>query len=222
MKIRTILELLIVLIVCSCSTQTSKDEQQTVKGTNPHLGSKNGLLIDYGMNQGITKKDTLGTQYRYITATITNDSTIPIHLNLALSKEYDYPATYGEQKYKVFLLPKELTPDTAAIYNNIPVGNFLDRCLDKPYILNKTLKPGEYCVITIGTLFLEKPYQVVPRAVFTQNNKDLYLECDSLINAKMSTNPHLEIGLKVVFCTKCDVYDSCMIIPCGQISYPEH
>jgi len=58
MKIRPILELLIVLIVCSCSTQTSKDEQQTEKVTYPHLGSKSELLIDYGMNQGVIKTKT--------------------------------------------------------------------------------------------------------------------------------------------------------------------
>jgi len=215
MKFRTIVGLFIVLIVCSCSQRTSKGRLQI----------NSGLLIEYGPNQGLTHTDTLGTKhnYRYITATITNDSTIAIHLQIALSNEYDFPAACGDKKYKVFLLPKELTPDTAALINNITngLGNFLDRCLDTPYILNKTLEPGEKCVVTFGTLY-SRPTNcgVVPNALFAQGDSDNFQACDSLMNQDKSTDPQLALGLKLDFYSGRSPF-ACILIPCGQISYPE-
>ena len=188
-------------------------------------GSKSGLQIEYGPNQGLTHTDTLGTKhnYRYITATITNDSTIAIHLQIALSNEYDFPAACGDKKYKVFLLPKELTPDTAALINVITngLGNFLDRCLDTPYILNKTLEPGEKSVVTFGTLY-SRPTNcgVVPNALFAQGDSDNFQACDSLMNQDKSTDPQLALGLKLDFYSGRSPF-ACILIPCGQISYPE-
>ncbi len=191
---------------------------------------KSGLLIDNGPPRGLDYTDTLGTNYsfRTITATITNDSTIPIHIQIALSKEYDFPAAYGDQKFKVFLLPKELTPDketwdsmSYVLGNNYWVykelSDFFERGLNPPYILNETLEPGEKCDITIGTLYPRptKISGVLPNALFSQNNRGLYHECDSLINQDYSTNSQLSLWLKLVF------KESCTIIPCGQISYPE-
>ncbi len=211
MIFRTIVGLLIVMIVCSCIQKQSKS----------------GLQIEYGSNQGLTHTDSLGIKhnYRYITATITNDSTIPIHLQIALSKEYEFPASCGDKKYKVFLLPKELTPDTAALYNNITdgLGNFLDRCLDNPYVLNKTLEPGEQHVVTIGTLY-SRPTNcgVVPNALYAQGDSHNFHTCNSLMDQDGSTDPPLSLGLKLDFyVTRGRSPFECILIPCGQISYPE-
>ena len=61
-------------------------------------------------------------------------------------------------KYKVFLLPEELTPDTATLYNNIvnEQHDFLNSALANSKILNKTLHSGEHYVVTIGVL-IPKP-----------------------------------------------------------------
>ena len=87
MILRTILGLLIVLIVCSCNQQPSKNGQQSENGTNQNLKAKSGLEIEYGPNLGTGHTDTFGTKYFYVhsTAIITNDSTIPIHLQFALA-----------------------------------------------------------------------------------------------------------------------------------------
>ena len=211
MKFRTIVGLLIVLIVCSCFKKKSKS----------------GLQIENGPNLGSTHTDTMGIKhnYRNITATITNDSTIPIHLQIALSKEYVFPATCGDKRYKVFLLPKELTPDTATLYNNITdgLGNFLDRCLDDPFILNKTLEPGEKNVVTFGTLY-SRPTNcgVVPNVLFAQSDNDNFQACDSLMNQDKSTDPQLALGLKLDFyLPRVRSPFACTLIPCGHISYPE-
>ena len=215
MKFRIIVGLLIGMIACSCSQQTLKS----------------GLKIEYGPNLGATHTDTLGAKHFYVhsTAIITNDSIIPIHLQLALSNEYDFPTFCGDtNKYKVFLLPEELTPDTATIYNNIVNGqhDFLNTPLDNPKILNKTLNTGEYCVVTIGVL-IPKPTNcaAVPRAVFSHDNEGLYHTCDIQLNQAILTNPQLEIGVKLEYYNRRKFItpeDGCAIIPFGQISYPEN
>jgi len=109
MKFRTIAGLLIVLIVCSCFQQTSKGGLQIENGPKQHPGSQSGLLIENDPNRGVSYTDSLGAKYnvRYIPITITNDSIIPIHLQIAFSKEYDYPIALGAEKFKVFLIPKK-------------------------------------------------------------------------------------------------------------------
>ena len=187
-----------------------------------------GLAIEYGPNLGIRHIDSLGNKYFYVhsTATITNDSTIPIHLHLALSTEYEFPAFCGDGKYKVFLVPEELTPDTATLYNNILNGAhpFLNTPLDKPFVSDKTLSPGEYEVLTIGVLApLPSNCAAVPRAIFAPENKELYQACDPLLNKNISSRNSLEIGAKLEYYYKRKFIapeDGCAIIPFGRISYP--
>ena len=217
-------------MACSCSQQISKGEQKNETGPNQRIELKTGLKIEYGPNLGTTHVDTLGRKNFYVhsTAIITNDSTIPIHLQLALSKEYEFPAFCNDKKYKVFLLPEELTPDTATIYNGIVNGqhDFLNTPLANPVPLNKTLKPNEYCVITIGVLIV-KPANcaAVPRAIFSHDNKGLYSACDSQENQATSADLQLEIGVKLEYYNQRKFIppgDGCTVIPFGQISYPEH
>jgi len=230
MKCRTIVGLLLVIIAFSCIQQPSKNGQQFEDGPIQQP-LKSGLQIEYGPNLGADHTDTFGTRHFYVhsTAIITNDSTIPIHLKLALSNEHEYPTYCGDtHKYKVFLLPEELTPDTATIYNNIVNGqhDFLNAPIDNSKILHKTLNSGEYCVVSIGVL-VQKPTNcaAVPRAIFSYDNKGLYHACDSQINRALSTSAQLEIGVKLEYYNRRKFIapeDGCTIIPFGQISYPEH
>ena len=226
MMFRIFVGLLVVLNACSSPYHGSKNELKIENGPNQHLESKTGLKIEYGPNLGAIDKYTAGN-YIFITATITNDSTIPIHLQVAISEEFEFPDSCIDNKYKVFLLPKELTPDTATLYNNITdgVGNFLDKCLDNPYVLNKTLEPGEYSVITIGTLLprhTECSVAALPRAVFVQGDGHNFQECENRMNQDKSTNPQLALGVKFVFYRGKSQPETCILHHCGQISYPDH
>lgn len=222
-----ILWLLILLIGCSGNQQSSVSEIQETNNAAENLLS--GLNIEYGPNLGTGHTDTLGIKHLYLNATaiITNNNTIPIQLQFALSKEYAFPTLCGNEKYKVFLLPEELTPDTARIYNNITTGDddFLNTFSDNPQLLNKTINPGEYCVVTVATLNPNpKNCNAVPRAIFSYKNKDLYQTCEGQINEAISTDPQLEISLKLEFYKErkfIEPDDGCVIIPFGQISYAE-
>ena len=230
MKFRAIVGLLIVLIVCSCSQRTSKNGLHNDIGTNQHHESKSGLRIENSPNRGLNYTDTLGTKYSYrnIPITITNDSTIAIHIQIALSNEYDYPAAYDDQKFKVFLLPKELTPDKVT-WNSVSyelgyneLHNFFDRGLNPAYVLNETLEPGEKCFITMGTLY-PRPTDsfVLPHALFVQGDSVNFQACDNTIDQDGSTDPELAIGLKLDF-NRGESNESCILIPCGQIYYLEY
>ncbi|MDB4727897.1 hypothetical protein OAF63_03825 [Saprospiraceae bacterium] len=225
MIFRTITGLLILMVIGSCIYQPQKDEEQVKDDLNQQQGVKTGLKIEYGPNLGMIDEFTAGN-YIHITATITNDSTIPINLQMALSKEYDFPDSCGDNKYKIFLLPKEFTPDTATLYGIIAdgLGDFLNKCLENPYTLNKTLEPNEYIVITIGVLFSgSTKCSALPRAVFTQSDGHNFQACDSQMNLDKSTNPQLALGVKLDFYSgKGSTPVTCILYPFGQISYPKN
>lgn len=230
MAFRIIVGISIVLIASSCTWQAAKDGQQTTNDADTHLNSNSGLQIEYGPNLGITHTDSQGDRHFYVhsTAIITNDSTIPIHLRSSLANEYEFPTFCGDQnKYQVFLLPEELTPDTATVYNNIVNGphDFLDSPLDNPSTLNKTLQPHEFCVVTIGVLTRQPTNcAAVPRAVFSHDTKALYQACDRQINEAISSGPQLEIGIKLEYYNQRKFIapeDGCAVIPFAQVSYPD-
>lgn len=184
--------------------------------------SKSGLKIENTPTRGLGFTDTLGTKYglAYITTTITNDSTIPIHLQIAFSKEYDYPIAYGDEQFKVIPLPKEWALNGVEITDSII--NELPKYIDKPF-LNRTLEPRERCVATIGIL---RPIRTnlcsaTPYAILEYSDRGIFPSCEWLMSEGRASNPELAIGFKVGFCTIGEVYESCMIIHCGQISYTE-
>ena len=76
---------------------------------NQRLKLNSGLLIHNGQYRGTVYIDSLNNNYniKYIPITITNDSTISIHLQIAFSKEYDYPIADAGESFKVFPMPKE-------------------------------------------------------------------------------------------------------------------
>lgn len=130
-------------------------------------------------------------------------------------------------------MPKDLTPDTATLYGKMTdgLGDFLDNCLENPYMLDKTLEPGEYSVITIGTLFQGSAYCApLPRAVFAQRDSHNFQACDSRMPARsvggnhdVLPDPAMAIGVKLVFYGgKSSMPETCILLPCGQVSYPDH
>ena len=213
MKYRTIVGLLIVLIFCSCAEQTTKGEPQLENDPNQHLVPKSGLLIDNGINRGISYTDPQGTDYsiRYIPITIANDSTIRIHLQIAFSKEYNYPHPDNDE-FKLIPLPKEWALDGVGVTEGMI--DELPKYIDKP-LLNETIEPGEKMILAIGSLYPRpaKTTGVLPRILFSQGDTTAFPECDWLMEEDKSSNHQIPLELKIIF------GERCMIIRCGQISY---
>lgn len=188
-----------------------------------------GLRIEYGPNLGTTHTDGDGTRnfYVHVTAIITNDSTIPIQLNMELAESYAYPSFCGDSRsFKAFFLPEDLTPDTATVYNGIVNGqhHFLDSPINDPTLSKRTLNPGEFCVVTIGSL-TPKPSNcaAVPRAIFSTESAVLYT-CDELQNQALSSHSRLELFVKIEYYNQRKLIapgDGCVVIPFGHISFPK-
>lgn len=184
------------------------------------------LQIDRGPRQGIPARDLQVpglNGYGYNTFIITNDTTVPIHLQIALSDEFQQPPPFEQGKLKIFLLPRELTPDTITFQDGVSekLRDYLAKNLDTPSILNKPLEPGSKCVITIGML-MSRSGDCGVNMFLVQDHSDIFTQCDSRINKYISANPAAKLKLKVDFnYVGNQTPVSCIIIPCGQISYPE-
>ena len=211
------------LIACSFPQKDSKSGVQSGGDSQHQVRVHPGLKIENSPNRGLNYTDPQGIMYsyRYIPTTITNDTKIPVCIQIDLSKEYDYPNEYGDQKFRVFLLPEEVMSDkvtwdssTYEIDDN-ELRNFFDRDLNPPYVLNDTLKPGDKLELSLGALYPRPTLcGVVPNVLFLEKEIGIYQECRRLENEDHSLSTPLSLGLKVNFCG-----DNCFVIPCGNISY---
>ena len=117
---------------------------------------KFGIYVENGPRQGFQYSDSIGRvyDYRYFTETITNDSTIRIKLEISFSKFYYDKQLNDSLPSKVFLLPRDLTPDRQQFDKAMSkeLYTFLNSGINKPVTLVKTLEPKEKCVVTIGVL----------------------------------------------------------------------
>lgn len=152
-----IIILLLVIGFCSCSdlTVTSNSETKVVE-TN-----LSGLRIENGLRQGIPYIDSSGTEYIYysITSTITNDSTIPLHLVVDLAKAKDI--TNDSLGTRVFLKPrKDLTQQPLQTFDksaiSLSISNDIEQVLAlvarAPITLDTMLSPKDKCVMSFGLL----------------------------------------------------------------------
>ena len=219
MKIRIIIGIFVVVIICSCFQQTSKSERQIEKSFKQQHELKNELRIENGINRGLAFTDSLGDKYAitYIAITVTNDISIPIKFQIALSSEYNHPLAENGEKFKLVLLPKEWTYEAISdrLINDIP--NYIDK-----RIISKILKPGEKSVFAISSLRPSPAMicAVIPNSLFTNDVSKIYPECEWKMQGQYSTNSQINLGLKLDYCHKDGKAANCTIISCGHISYP--
>lgn len=180
------------ILLCSCSSNlVKKDFGKSEK--------QFGLHIENGQRQGFQYFDSTKTEYnyRYYTITITNDTIVPILLQINFDKTGIL--VNDNVKSKIFLLPRHLTPDKQHVDQTMSkeLIRFLDVEIDTPQKLIKTIKQSEKCVLTFGVLTDTKyldPTTPYGTEILT-SNKDL-----SVISMKLKINDRL-------------------IIPCGKFSY---
>ncbi len=188
-------------------------KQQTSKGPPP---VHSGLLIDNGINRGTNYTDSVGIDHnlRYIPISITNDSIIPIRLQITFSKEYEFPHPDSDEKFKVIPLPNEWALDGVGVTESMI--DELPKYIGKP-VLNEIVQPGEELVMAIGTLYPRPPKTsgVLPNELFVHIERGIFPACDWLMQGESSSNNQILLGLRLNFGEKC------VIILCGQISYAD-
>ncbi len=227
--IRTIVVLLSALISYNCLQQKSIREQYKQPSTNQMPKSPTGLKIETTPTRGTAFIDSLGSEYFivHVTNTITNDSTIPIEIQIDLPLEFSYPISGNYVNYKIIMWPKLTEPpllysdrqSQVKVMKKWTISNW-----ETPNQFNKLLAPGENYVITIGTLANTETTNIcsaVAYSLLTYSESRNYLDCNWALDEKQ-TNPQMAMGLHVGFCTSGQHYESCTIITCGQISYLEN
>lgn len=214
--IRTLIFLLAVLVTFNhCGQQKSESTQQ-------NHASKTNLKIEYKPTRGQSYTDSLGTKYqlRHIPAKITNDSTVPVQVQITFLKEYDYPDTYADEQFSVFPMPEVWALDGVEISDSTlkELPKYIGQAS-----MSKVLKPGEHFLFAIGTLYPnEVGYGAFPVALFSHDDRALHHECNQLINPDELTIPDLELELLIGFTSGSQASpDSCTTITCGQVSYPK-
>lgn len=192
---------LICLYGCSPNSKDYSDRAPVLIGNRQFGGEKQfGLYITNAPRQGMQYFDSAYTayNYRYYTITITNDTLIPIHLDIS------FPESALDLKdsirSKVFLLPRHLTPneqhfDTGGMSKELK--RFLDVGIHTPVYLSKTLKPTEKCTMTFGILTDRKYF-------------DPTTPYDTGLLTTIKSSSEIVVELKI---------NENLIIPCGHISY---
>lgn len=196
MKHKLIAAVFILCTISACGqNEKNKDGVTTVSSEK-----KYGLYIANGQRQGMQYIDSTKTEYnyRYYTTMITNDSIIPIHLNINISEaEINLRNTI---KSKIFLLPRHLTPEEQQFDQggmSTELKSFLDQDIETPVYLNKILNPTERCVLTFGVLTDTK--YLDPTTPF-----------DTRLLALNENSSAFSFKLKI---------NDSLIVPCGQFSF---
>ena len=205
--------LIFLFVALGSFTECSKDKSSV---TQQKWNS--GLKIENGPTRGMGFSDLLGMKYGivYITSTMTNDTTIPMQLELDVAMKYDYPEAYGEEHFNILPLSKEWGMNGIEITDSMILE--LSNYMNKPS-RNITINPGESYVTTIGIIRPVRPdlCSATPYALMEYGNWKINSDC----NWKDTKANYSDIGLKVGFCTVGGKYEHCIIIPCGQVSFPE-
>jgi len=209
MKIRIVIGLLSLLILCSFKQQNLNDvlkDECVIYKQNDSVK----LLINNGQYRGTVYTDSIGTIHnlRYMPITITNVGTKPIRLQINFANEYNFPIENSSENFNLFPLPNEWAIEGSEITDSMI--DELPNYINKP-ILDKTLQPGEKILFAIGTKYIRgKTGGILPNSIFTLEDKEIFEECDLFKNDVLSSNSPKELGFKF------SVSGSCFIIPCGN------
>lgn len=212
---------ILLALFCICCLSSCSDERPE------HLTkSYGGLYIENSVRQGRLYKDLRGISYnyRYIKTVITNDSTVPARVNIEFQKDYIYQTPSGEERFKVFLLPENMTPENQKNddFYRMEVMPFLNTELNAPTRLQKVIGPQEACTLTIG--FLSKAgseLEPMPFVLFSKGHTQRFNSIpDSAIARATASHPNsLLLGLDF-FMFRGDSSRHYALIPCGNFSFP--
>lgn len=230
MKSINIVGALFIMIFWSCAQFASKKDNLNTQ----QVKFKSGLKIENKTNRGTNYTDLQGTDYnlRYIPITITNTNSVPIRLQFDFPEEEDSPKESTNHLFKILILPEVFALDGIPITTKnqvliesmqIELRNYLKKGLSVPYQLDKILQPHENILLAIGTHY--RPNQSVPTPIpnelFIQNDISNYKKCDNMKGQENVSESQITLWLKLNY-NQGRINESCIIFPCGQISYPEN
>lgn len=210
MTTRQLINLFILTVVLySCADKPSTQDKTTEP--NKYFG----VQIKNHLPTGSIFIDSSGQRlgYRSIVADITNDTLVPINLQIEFpNKHIDlYPST--NNTCKVFLLPDSMTREKEYDYNDSLTKGLklaIDEGIYESLTLKKVIKPGETYKLRLG--FLISPDGLTRAEIFSNGHKHNLAIPDSAI--KFSVNKSgIDLLLGVT------LFNDYSTISCGQISF---
>ncbi len=211
----------IMALVCVCLLGACADDDTPKHQTEKYKG----VYMDNSQRYGRFYKNPEGVMYsyRYVKATITNDSTIPLYVNFAFSKE-DYKATPSNGRtFNVFFLPDDMTPENQINddFYRTEVIPFLDAGLGVAVMLQKVIAPKESGIVNIG--FLSETgsgLDPLPITLFPKGQKRHFNYVPDRVIARLAPAADgLDLLLGLDFFTVGDSIKRYALIPCGSLSF---
>jgi hypothetical protein len=200
---------ILIIILHSCFSKPTD--------SNKYFGVK---IKSYGPT-GSVYTDTVGKQFgfRSIMFEITNDTLIPVSLQIKLPNEFIDLKPLTDNKYKVFLLPDTMTRDKQYDFltDNHQVKTTLEKFLNKELYsttLKKVIQPKETYKLRLGFLFNSSG--VVRAELFSKGHQhDLSIPEKEILSNSNNAGIDLIIGVYYnVPGKRC--YS---LVPCGQLFY---
>jgi hypothetical protein len=204
----------------------------------------NGIYIDHSGRTGSGFKNSMNEDCFFfnVRALITNDSTLPLSVNINLPNDSIDVIPQQGQKFKALLLPETMT-NSKQRGENYQISHALklliDSLLTDPISIKKILKPKESCIVNLAILMNNK-YDLNPYfSIFSSGHKphpwprkerlspldlsDSILSIpDSAIHNIVSRETSFQIYLGVRHYNFDRTKDSLRpytIVPCGQLTY---
>lgn len=201
--------LLLTFALYSCTDKPSTQDK------TPEQNKYSGVRIKNYLPTGSIYIDSSGERhgYRSIVVEITNDTLVPINLQMKFPNKYIdlYPSTTSA--YKVFLLPDSIIPEKEYDNNDSLTKGLkfgIDEGIYESLTLKKIIKPGETYKLRLG--FLVNPDGLTRAELFSKDYKPNLAIPDSAI--KFSNNKNeIELLLGVT------LNKNYSTISCGQISF---
>jgi hypothetical protein len=188
-----------------------------------------GVQITNNLPFGSRYTDTTGIKYAYRSMLFyfTNDTLIPVNLQIEFPDTFISLNPSADSKYKVFLLPDSMTREKQYGFaiNNGQVSKELEQLLSKELFANKLTKngiqPGETYILRLGFLFT---YEGVTRAeIFSKGHKHNLPIPRNEIKIADSNKKGIDLMLGVVLYAPerfgTDTSDRYSVINCGRLFY---
>lgn len=203
---------ILVLIICSCSDKDTKEKpssghsgfsiSNTARHGRPHFGS-----------------DSSWQSYFNITSTISNDTTIPIELDLQLEKEY----RHLNKTFKLFLLPENMDVETQKRHNyyNDTIIPFMKLHEQYPTSIKKVIQPGETYLVNVSYLSPKNsdfgPGQLA--VISNQYHYNFASIPDKIVQSLMEDPENLNLYLGLNFSILTDSLYGFKLVPIGTVKY---
>lgn len=212
---KILIRIILIILVLSANLNCTDE----IENNKTH----SGISISNTMRHGRPKfgPDSSWHAYFNITTTITNDTTVPIQLNLQFETEYKHL----NKTFRLFLLPQNMDVEAQKKqeYFSDTVVPFMKLHEPYPTTLKKVLQPGEKYLVNVSYLS-PKNSDFGPGQLAVISNRHHFSFAsipDNIVTSLMEGEESSNVFLGLNFSILTDSLYGFKLVPMGKISYGE-